>query len=187
MQVSSAIWSNFDHMALLMGGRVGQALPIGRLGSIAALLGVMFALGASAAQAKPAKVTHEPVSQATIAAEQTEAATQEAEEAAEQSKEVTEAAEEAAASGARPAASVDGASKRQLRSSTRQINRLTREIRHLRHVKERLRAKIRELRELPRTSPRRQRGQLGRTRAKLLQKSRRLFRLQEKRRELKHP
>jgi hypothetical protein len=143
-------------------------------------------IGVSAAQAEPAKATHEQVSQATIAAEQAEQVAQEAEEAQEAAQEVAEVAEEAAGSGARPAVSVVGRSNPHL-ASTRKINRLTREIRHLRHVKERIRGKIRELRELPGTSPRRGRGQLVRLREKLLQKRKRLFRLQSERSELKHP
>jgi hypothetical protein len=188
MQVSNAGWSNSRQMALLGRGAVVQPVSIGRLATTA-MLAVMLGLGigAGSAQAKPAKLAHEPVSQATLAAEQAEQAAQEAEEAAEAAQEVTEAAEEAAGSGAGPAASVDGRSNRRLLSSTRKVDRLTREIRHLRHVKERIRAKIRELRELPGTSPRRGRGQLVRLRAKLLQKRRRLFHLQQERSELKHP
>jgi polyhydroxyalkanoate synthesis regulator phasin len=166
-----------------------EHVSIGRLATIVATLAVMLGLGigSSAAQAKPAKVTHEPVSQATLAAEQAEQAAQETEEAAEATQEAAEAAEETAVLGARPAVSIEGTSRRHLTSSTRKINRLTREIRHLRHVKERIRAKIRELRELPGTSPRRGRGQLTRARAKLLQKRRRLFHLQQERSELQHP
>jgi hypothetical protein len=181
--------SNFRQMALLARARIAHPGFIGRLGVIAALLGAVLALGvgAGSALAKPPKVAREPVSSATNEAEQAEQASQEAEEANEVAQEAAEVAEETGGAVPQAAVSVDGVSKHERRASARKVEHLTREIRHLRHVKERIRAKIRELRELPTSSPRRQRGQLGREREKLLHKRRRLFRLQEERHALKHP
>lgn len=107
-------------------------------------------------------------------------ATEQSEEAAE----ATEAQEEASEVSAEAAPAFQPRATREASTSASgKIARLTRKIHHLRVVKERIRARRRQLRQLPANSKRRQHGLEVQT-AKLLRKRNRLFFLQKERGEL---
>jgi hypothetical protein len=150
-----------------------HSLPVSRTRtSVAALVASLTIACVWAGSAVATPALSAPPVQPTVAQQ-----TEEAAEAAEAQEEATEISAEVAP------AFQPRATGRLSASTSRKIGRLTRHIHHLRVIKERIRARRRELRELPAGSKRRQHGLAVQT-AKLLRKRNRLFFIQNERSEL---
>jgi small-conductance mechanosensitive channel len=160
-------------MALLGGAHVIHPVTMGRIRTfVAALVALLTIACMSAASAVAEPLLSTPAVQPATGEQSEEAA-----EAAEAQEEAAEVGAEAAPAFQRRATSKQSA------STSRKISQLTRQIDHLRVVQARIRARRRQLRQLPAGSERRKHGLAVQT-EKLLRKRHHLFLLQKERRAL---